>query len=1002
MPGPLTRVVVAAVLITGTPLYTSRSCLSAEPELTAGVRLALEESRTLGWAAPEVVDWNNDGWNDVLVGRHSGAMSLHLSRGIGPEGLQFRKTDIVRQDCFRNGGKPVWAWRFNKANCVCPGPGRVSPRVLDWDRDGRKDLVIGDGQGAQIRVWRNVGTDVAPEFSTHHIQYLPPDGGVRPYHETVQPCIADWNGDGNRDLLMGRNRGLYVYLNEYTDKSPAFDFERSRLGQKIRGLFPVQRLCPVFTDWDGDSRHDLIVGSQQGEVWLAKNTGTTTQPEFDEYTSLSVGGENIDVRSEARIAVADLDGDGQQDLLVGDGTGVIRFYQAKPTGRRASNSPRTVNRSSSALADVPSAKKPAPASTPPAKQTPEPASRKASNLPVVDIAFKSPCIEPATPGVLTLTRTGDLPRPVTVQLATRLHHHPVVADVHYVPIPASVTLKAGQTSAEVLVTPIDDTLVNGRQTLTFRIVPDQAYQLATKTGAATMTFLDDDCPSVRIQVAKNEAPDPNGEQRFLITAQPAPRLDTVISYSVGGTAVGGIDYETLPGMVTIPAGSTTASITVRPFRQEEPTKPKSVVVTLPDQAFTYFNFYRYLTLGQSRTARVEIAASESSPPPSPQDSSIASSPEQVAVQQLRQEVAQLGWIVFTANSDGPTSDLDLFVMRPDGSHLKNITNTPAFDEYSARVSPDGKRMLYRRTKKTQRVSPRKPLPQDVGNMALRSWPASGALFIASVDGRDPKPVGHDGDFAWATWGPNGKQIACLEPVEVNADSNGKSARNRIVIRDAATLNVIRELPSGGILSHAVWSPDGKWICGPANVQPGRLKLSKGYEYPLGTGKMVSVNLESGKRVSMARFPDWGPVWATDSDGDWFQGGSPQTLHSANNYGICPAYYSMLWRSGLNREPSELVFGEFRKHIWGGCTSPDDRYVIFVIGGGKWSLQGRLAILRLADAPIARGDSSLFHEVLADYFPNLKQGPVLDLSDVPAGFNPHWTHAELTFDSGTSQ
>ena len=44
----------------------------------------------------------------------------------------------------------------------------------------------------------------------------------------------------------------------------------------------------------------------------------------------------------------------------------------------------------------------------------------------------------------------------------------------------------------------------------------------------------------------------------------------------------------------------------------------------------------------------------------------------------------------------------------------------------------------------------------------------------------------------------------------------------------------------------------------------------------------------------------------------------------------------------------------------------------------------------------------FHEVLADYFPNIKQSLVLDLPSVPAGFDPHWTHAELTLEAVKSQ
>ena len=1117
-------------------LLLTSSADSAEPDLKAGVRLSLDGSRLLGWAAPDVVDWNNDGLNDIVVGHYSGALFIYLNRGLGKNGIVFEKANINRQDGFANGGKPIWAWRFNKANCVCPGPGRISPRVVDWDNDGKKDFVIGDGRGAQTRIWKNIGTDGSPSFSTHHIQYLPPDAGIRPYVESVQPCIADWNGDGSKDLIMGRNRGVYVYLNEGSDDSPKFDFNSSRLGTKIRNVFPSERLSPAFVDWDADGKKDLLVGSQQGGVWFARNVGSSNRPEFDGYTSVRADGKAVDVRSEARIAVADLDNDGRDDLVVGDGSGLVRFFQASNPNPVARSGIALVKRGGSVQVDLvgtddagrpltytvltqpkhgtltgtapkltytPKAdfegqdqftfkvaagelnSAPAtvtidvqPTDRPPtiemqptdalvglgqaarfqvfAAGTPQfsyqwkkngkaitgatkseyairetkeednatfsvtiknaagsvssrkaalqvkPLPSKSDDVPVVDIKYKSPVIEPATPGVLTLIRTGNISKEVSVLLTSRRGHNPVIADIHYVPLPSSIKMKAGQTTAEIKVTPIDDTLVNGKQTLRFMIVPNPAYRIASKFGTATMTFLDDDCPHVGITAVKDESPDRSGVQIFKFTAEPAPRRDTEIAYSVGGTAIGGVDYETLTDTVTIPAGETFATVAVKPYKPTDPDEKKTVVLTLPSQPFTYFDFYRYLNLGKPRTASVVLSSSVSSSiAPKPSESP-ANKSEDSAVEELRNEVSRLGWIVFTAKSSGPSSDLDLFVMRPDGSHLRNITNTPKFDEYDARVSSEGKKILYRRSAKTKRNWVRPRLPQDVGTVALRTSPPIGMLVIANSDGSDPKPLGVDGAYAWASWGPAGKQIACLEEVEAKEPASNKLAGQRkvshqIVIRDADSLNVVKTLPSAGIHSQAIWSPDGKRICGPANIIPGKTRYSKGIEYPLGIGKMVSLDIESGRRMSMARFPDWGPVWATDGNGDWFQGGSPHILHSANNYGICPAYYAMLWRSGLEQKPSELVFGEFKKHIWSGCTSPDDKYAIFVIGGEAWPLLGKMAIIRLADAPIARGSSPLFHEVLSDHFPNLKQGPVLDLPHVPEGFEPHWTMAEIGID-----
>jgi hypothetical protein len=102
----------------------------------------------------------------------------------------------------------------------------------------------------------------------------------------------------------------------------------SRLGAKIQNVFPAERLSPVVVDWDGDGKQDLVVGSQSGEVWFARNVRSKTQPEFTGYTRLQTEGKDIHAGSEARIAVADLDGDGREDLLVGGGTGIVWFFQA--------------------------------------------------------------------------------------------------------------------------------------------------------------------------------------------------------------------------------------------------------------------------------------------------------------------------------------------------------------------------------------------------------------------------------------------------------------------------------------------------------------------------------------------------------------------------------------------------------------------------------------------------------------------------------------------------
>jgi hypothetical protein len=42
--------------------------------------------------------------------------------------------------------------------------GHAAPYVVDWNQDGKKDLVVGQFGGGQCRIYLNTGTNSAPEF----------------------------------------------------------------------------------------------------------------------------------------------------------------------------------------------------------------------------------------------------------------------------------------------------------------------------------------------------------------------------------------------------------------------------------------------------------------------------------------------------------------------------------------------------------------------------------------------------------------------------------------------------------------------------------------------------------------------------------------------------------------------------------------------------------------------------------------------------------------------
>ncbi len=95
--------------------------------------------------------------------------------------------------------------RIWPATCWSPA-GRSSPALMDLDGDGRKDLLVGNTNGA-ILLYPNQGSDAAPSFSTY--EYVTADGVEidLPGTPRSRPCITDWTGDGLPDLLVGAGDG---------------------------------------------------------------------------------------------------------------------------------------------------------------------------------------------------------------------------------------------------------------------------------------------------------------------------------------------------------------------------------------------------------------------------------------------------------------------------------------------------------------------------------------------------------------------------------------------------------------------------------------------------------------------------------------------------------------------------------------------------------------------------------------------------------------------------
>ena len=262
---------------------------------------------TSGYNAPTVGDVDGDGDEDLLVGVLGGAFNpnttttdnLHYLEQLASGGFEARTSRFISM--LDLGGETI-------------------PVVVDLDGDGDLDLLVGNkieqGDPLNGKLYRyiNQGSAQAPAFS--------PAGALdvgTGYH--LLPAFGDLDGDGDLDAIVGTwEDQLRMYRNDATDGSIALTLADSAVVTLTRG----RNATPAVGDVDGDGDLDLFVGESSGAVNYYENTGDVRRPEFtlisDEYQDIDVGRRSMPV-------LRDIDQDGDLDLLVGSESEGIHIFR---------------------------------------------------------------------------------------------------------------------------------------------------------------------------------------------------------------------------------------------------------------------------------------------------------------------------------------------------------------------------------------------------------------------------------------------------------------------------------------------------------------------------------------------------------------------------------------------------------------------------------------------------------------------------------------------------
>lgn len=204
---------------------------------------------------------------------------------------------------------------------------------MDLDGDGRTDIISGSWPG-EIYFFRRLSDG---KFAAG-VPLKGRDGKPINVGSASAAFAVDWNGNGAMDLIVGTVLGeVWLVPNEGKGKELAFGTPR-RLEAAGKPIKVNSDASPTVADWDGDGLLDLIVGADDGSVVWFRNIGSAKEPKLEAARPLigkSPAGWDDDHKRGPRDwgvrvkpCVFDWNGDGRPDLLIGDLCG---GFHAKPT-----------------------------------------------------------------------------------------------------------------------------------------------------------------------------------------------------------------------------------------------------------------------------------------------------------------------------------------------------------------------------------------------------------------------------------------------------------------------------------------------------------------------------------------------------------------------------------------------------------------------------------------------------------------------------------------------
>ncbi|MBL4594378.1 MAG: T9SS type A sorting domain-containing protein [Flavobacteriales bacterium] len=270
-------------------------------------------------AYPTFFDYNADGLLDIVIGNY-GVFDTSSSTNFNTSLWLYENVGTLLTPIFQLIDMDYANISTMNLDLIGSQPGvRLTPTFGDVDGDGDEDMLVG-GYWGYIHYFENTaGAGNTANFVLNQVQYQGIDVGL-----FSSPQLVDLNRDLLLDLVIGKRDGYFSYYeNIGTSSSPNFSLITSTLGNVHTKRYNEFNGNSMPFVYDDAGVYKMLSGATNGYIYQFGNIDGNLTGTF----SIDSSFQNIQDGSSTSVTLADINNDSFLDLLIGNYSGGVVYYQ---------------------------------------------------------------------------------------------------------------------------------------------------------------------------------------------------------------------------------------------------------------------------------------------------------------------------------------------------------------------------------------------------------------------------------------------------------------------------------------------------------------------------------------------------------------------------------------------------------------------------------------------------------------------------------------------------